>query len=182
MSEILILCFLTILSVFFFLIHFYKKYCVDAYRQDLFQVRDDLFNFAAEGGISFDHPAYAMARAYLNGTIRFTERLSLVQLIIFSILFEKHSSLFEQDISNRLKGLNSTQREKISSALESAADSTIVYLVKKNVALVSMFEMVRYISIIRAIVRPSAIKDKLASQYKSAYSDAIYEEGSLVFA
>lgn len=164
------------------LIHYYKKYRVDAYRQEIFQIRDDLFNFAAEGGINFDHPAYAMVRTYLNGTIRFTERLSIVKMVTASIVLKKHASHFEKDIENRLKGLTESQKKAISTALDTAIAKTILYLVKKNVALVVLFEFIRHLDRFIKFIKPRTIRDKLAKQYKSTYSDVIYKEGSAVFA
>lgn len=178
MIDILILCFLITLSIFFILLHYYKKYCVDAYRQEIFKIRDELFNFAAEGGITFSHPAYGMARTYLNGTIRFTEHLSLVRMITANIVLKKHASHFEMEIANRLKGLTEPQREAISAALDKAIAHTILYLVRKNVAVVLLFEVFRYVGLMKDMIKKSTIKDKLAKQYKTTYSDAIYEEGS----
>lgn len=182
MTDILILCFLVTLSVFFILLHYYKKYCVDAYRQEIFKIRDELFNFAAEGGIDFSHPAYAMVRTYLNGTIRFTEHLSLVRMITANVVLKRHASHFEADIANRLKGLTEAQREAISVALDKAAAYTVLYLVRKNVAVVLLFEMFRCIGLMQDVIKKNTIKATLAKQYKTTYSDVIYEEGSHRFA
>ena len=178
MTDLLILCLLLTICTFFALVYFYKKYCVDAYRQEVFKIRDNLFNFAAEGGIEFAHPAYIMARTYLNGTIRFTERLSLVRMITANVMLKKHASHFEKDIANRLKGLTEPQRKAITTALDAATAYTIVYLIKKNVALVFLFETFRYVDMLRNLIKPNYIKDRLAKQYKSTYSDVIYEEGA----
>lgn len=53
----------------------YRDYRVDLVRQRLFALRDDLFELAREGVLTFDHPAYGLLRTTLNGFIRFGHRL-----------------------------------------------------------------------------------------------------------
>ncbi|MBI5903019.1 MAG: hypothetical protein HZB84_06015 [Deltaproteobacteria bacterium] len=67
-----------VLWVYYF--WFYRQYRVDKTRQDLFFLRNELFDYAAEGNISFDHPAYSLLRNTMNSIIRFTHRIDLVTL------------------------------------------------------------------------------------------------------
>jgi len=46
----------------------------DLLRQNLFEVRDSLFDDARAGKIAFDSPAYRNTRLMLNGMIRFGHR------------------------------------------------------------------------------------------------------------
>ena len=62
----------------------YRDYQVDVFREDLFELRNDLFDFAANGGISFDDPAYRGLRSMCNGYIRFGHRISLLSSLLFS--------------------------------------------------------------------------------------------------
>ncbi len=62
----------------------FKQYRIDKFRQNVFSVRDKLFDYAAAGNISFSHPAYVSLRSMLNGYIRFSHRISLFGLIIHS--------------------------------------------------------------------------------------------------
>jgi hypothetical protein len=43
---------------------------LDRFRQDVFGLRDELWDFAASGQISFDDPAYRLLRQLMNGFIR----------------------------------------------------------------------------------------------------------------
>lgn len=62
--------------------HFgWKEYRIERFRQDLFQLRRQLFDLAASGAISFDHPVYVGFRNALNSVIRFGHHLSLSRLI-----------------------------------------------------------------------------------------------------
>jgi hypothetical protein len=58
----------------------WREHRIDAYRQRLFGVRDDLFDFAASGGIKFDDPAYTTLRDLSNGLIRFAHRLTFTRV------------------------------------------------------------------------------------------------------
>jgi hypothetical protein len=63
--------------LYFFCWHEHR---IDTYRQRLFGVRDDLFDFAASGGIKFDDPAYTTLRDLSNGLIRFAHRLTFTRV------------------------------------------------------------------------------------------------------
>jgi hypothetical protein len=54
---------------------------LDEFRQRVFIVRDELFDFAAAGGIAFDHPAYKLLRQSMNGFIRYAHQLTWFRLI-----------------------------------------------------------------------------------------------------
>lgn len=57
---------------------------LDVFRQKMFTVRDELFDYACAGNIGFDHPAYRLLRKSMNGFLRYGHRLSLFQLVITS--------------------------------------------------------------------------------------------------
>jgi hypothetical protein len=60
----------------------YNDLRIDLLRQDLFQIRDDLFDQAAAGDIAFSSPSYRVTRATLNGLIRFGHRVSLSGMLV----------------------------------------------------------------------------------------------------
>jgi len=75
------------------LTRFYPSFMTDAFRQSIFELRDRLFDEAAEGAIPFDHPAYLMLRSTMNGFIRFAHRLQLLELVVlFAIATRSQSS------------------------------------------------------------------------------------------
>lgn len=179
MKEVLILSCLAILITFFALLSAHKKYCVDEFRQRVFKVREDLFYYAAGGGIDFNNPAYMMTRTFLNGTLRFAERMTLVKLIVGSKLLKNHKSSFERDLLESLSRLNSEQREYIENSLKLSTEFTIAYLAKKNFIVVLTFTIFHYMGIVMKVIKSTGIQDKLAKKYQSTYRDAIYFEGSL---
>lgn len=48
----------------------------------MFALRDELFDYAASGKISFSHPAYRLLRQSMNGYIRYAHRLSFFRLLL----------------------------------------------------------------------------------------------------
>lgn len=49
---------------------------VDLFRQQLFALRDEVFDFAADGKIAFNSPAYVLLRQLLNGFIRYAHNVT----------------------------------------------------------------------------------------------------------
>jgi len=65
-----------------------REYRVDHTRQKLFAIRDELFDYAADGGIGFDEVAYGRLRTLLNSLIRFSHRLTFSRLVFSSVAAE----------------------------------------------------------------------------------------------
>lgn len=55
---------------------------LDTFRQNMFALRDELFDYAADGNISFTDPAYALLRKSMNGFIRYGHNLSFFRISI----------------------------------------------------------------------------------------------------
>ena len=68
----------------------WKSYRIDSFRQKLFALRDELFDFADSGAIAFDDPAYYRLRKTLNGMIRFAHQITFPRLCI-ALIAEKIS-------------------------------------------------------------------------------------------
>ena len=62
----------------------WQRILVDLLRQRLFEIRDNVFDIAADGRISFDDPAYRFLRDFLNTIIRFADRVSVPRFLFLS--------------------------------------------------------------------------------------------------
>jgi hypothetical protein len=55
---------------------------LDQFRQEMFKVREELFDFAASGKISFNDPAYRLLRQLMNGFIRYGHQLTFFRVCV----------------------------------------------------------------------------------------------------
>jgi len=67
----------------------WRRACQERYRQKLFEVRDELFDYARSGGIDFKDPAYVAVRSFVNSLMRFSHRISVTRLATF-VLFQRY--------------------------------------------------------------------------------------------
>jgi hypothetical protein len=58
---------------------------VSGFRQDVFEIRRDLFLIMSRGGIGADHQAYERMREMLNGLLRFAERVTFLRLVAMMV-------------------------------------------------------------------------------------------------
>jgi hypothetical protein len=72
----------SIAGLWILLFWLYRDYCVDKFRQDMFALRDELFDAAANGQLAFDSTAYGVLRRTMNGFIRFAHRFTLLQALL----------------------------------------------------------------------------------------------------
>lgn len=61
---------------------FWIPYRIDYFRQRLFKMRDDLFEYAAAGNIEFTHPAYTDLRLTINALIRYGHRVTIWRIVM----------------------------------------------------------------------------------------------------
>jgi hypothetical protein len=80
---------LSLLGICYLFFWRYRTFRVDYFRQELFELRDELFDFADEGNLDFNHPAYGILRSTLNGYIRFGHRLTLWHAIFLGIFLQR---------------------------------------------------------------------------------------------
>ena len=59
----------------------WREHRVDAFRQHMFSLRDDLFDYALSGGIAFNDPAYTTLRNVSNGLIRYAHQLNVSRVL-----------------------------------------------------------------------------------------------------
>jgi len=77
---------LSLLALWYLFYRAFSEYRVDALRERLFALREELFDYAADGHVEFDHPAYGRLRQLVNGLIRFAHRMTFLRAA-FGVLF-----------------------------------------------------------------------------------------------
>jgi hypothetical protein len=74
-----------IVALAFVLLKFVADVRLDEFRQQMFIIRDELFDYAAAGNISFDEGAYRLLRKSMNGFIRYGHQLTFFRLCVTMI-------------------------------------------------------------------------------------------------
>jgi hypothetical protein len=65
--------------------YLWRDFRNDAFRDDIFSVRDRMFLYAAKGNISFSDPAYTILRERMNGLLRHGHELTLTRLAAYLV-------------------------------------------------------------------------------------------------
>jgi hypothetical protein len=142
MMPIAIRSLLFVLCLLYLVFWRYRIYKLDLFRQDIFDLRDALFDNARGGLISFDHPAYGMLREFMNGFIRFGHQLSLWQMLIFLFMAQKKDfdigPSFEERWNEVTKDLTPTVKEQLDSYLFKVHSAVFKHLVATAPVLIVM--------------------------------------------
>ena len=80
---------LSLLAIWFLYFYCWREHRMDTFRQNLFALRDELFDFAKSGEIAFDDPAYGTLRNVANGMIRYAHLMNfsrVVSILVFGNL------------------------------------------------------------------------------------------------
>lgn len=89
----------------------------EAFQQDLFRLRNDLFLFVAENGHSFDDRGYRFLRKKLNFMIRFAETFNIPTVLVTAFIIpngERDPDLIDETENEALR--NELKRVEIESA------------------------------------------------------------------
>lgn len=125
------------LVVLSFIYNQYKKTMLEFYRMDIFELRDELFDYAAEGNIAFDDESYQLVRTLLNGYLRYAEHLDIYYFQKYqkAVKEKKLSSdnYFKQQYSQKSKALTNEQKEKLDKCLQQSALIAATYMVRKSI-------------------------------------------------
>lgn len=81
----------------------WQKWCEEYARQSVFKIRDEIFDLAADGQLSFDDPAYKHLRDSLNSVIRFAHGITIPSIIVMeigAIKSEQKESTFSKAIQS----------------------------------------------------------------------------------
>lgn len=85
----------------------------DEFRQRLFALRDELFDLAAAGRIEFDHPAYRLLRATLNGYIRFAHQLGLPPILVVAWLHGRSGARYQESFEKAIATIPEAPRREM---------------------------------------------------------------------
>jgi hypothetical protein len=95
---------LSITIIIFIYTILWKKYCVDNFRENLFEIRSNLFNLACSGakGFNFNHSLYISFENALNGSIKVATEVSLLELLPVTYFIKKNKISLENTLATNL--------------------------------------------------------------------------------
>lgn len=76
---------ITLAIGYFFFYVVWQRYVVDVTRQQLFELRDQLFDLAAEGKLDFQSDTYKALRSIFNASIRFAHEADWIHFLVFYV-------------------------------------------------------------------------------------------------
>lgn len=145
-----------------FLFHFgWVHYRRDSLRQRLFELRNDLFLYASQNGLSFRDPAYVSLRSRINATIHYSHQIEFTNLLLFGLMnrskMKTASAKAAKEWEKALAGVGERHAEYLR-----AVDQKMIWILMKHVALGPSAPIVFVILIpsvsIRLVVRRSPVR------------------------
>jgi hypothetical protein len=135
----------------------YRGFRDDLLRQDLFDLRDQLFDIAAAKEIEFNHPAYGLLRSTINGFMLAADRMSLTSLVMFSIAgqpeLRKAQSSYAQRWDAALGSLPEGARAKLVKIRDRLNDRLIMHVVATSPLMWVLFVPVTALALVMLTTR-----------------------------
>lgn len=96
----------------------WRSYRIDALRHRFFVLRDELFDYAMEGNLSFQNPAYAILRRRVDNLLRFAHKIAFTRVLLFLFFRGKAmdaetAAAREREWVSALEQLPGAQRKRI---------------------------------------------------------------------
>jgi hypothetical protein len=79
----------------------WRDYFVDAFREELFAARDELFNYVTVIGLSYEDEKHTFLRNFINSMIRFSHRLTFFRLVLAAVSKSRHPTMYSNDLLER---------------------------------------------------------------------------------
>ncbi len=131
----------------------YRRHRLARLRQDLFDLRDSLFDYAlASETLDFSDPAYGRTRTIINGVLRFSGELSVGDMLV-SIWLHRSSSESEKRLIYQrekerdaaLASLDEPDREFVNQIRAAMHASVFAYLASTSMLLMPVFHPMKWL-------------------------------------
>lgn len=137
-----------------------RQYQIDAFRERLFSLRDDMFRYAQEGNVEFDHPAYGYLRRTINSMIRGAHRYDPARIFIIwaSVKLRGGDEFIAEAQKEMDEAIASIKDEKTRHAM-SEFRNKMIKLAVRQLFLRSRFLMLLYLILIVIVIVKAILKD-----------------------
>lgn len=149
-SLIAVLLLLSVFGVWWLYFIEYRRYRLDATRQRLFEIRDELFAKAEEGILPVDSKAHLMVRNMLNGMIQFSHRLGFIQLVTI-LVADAHARnnadarRFSQELNEAIRQLPPKGQDVVKKARVQMHVAVIMHITFNSIFLTLVYSLVRLV-------------------------------------
>lgn len=116
----------------------WQSLLIDIVRQRIFEVRDQLFLYAAEGKIEFDSAEYKKVRDFLNLSIRFCHRFGIGTIIASKISNNKKQKKYSNQIPifDTIRGIRDYETSrKLESMITEVVTILIFFMILRSLLL-----------------------------------------------
>ena len=159
----------------------YRKYALDKYREELFRLRNELFDLALTGGlVRFKSHTYVNLELLINNNIRYAHHISFVGLIIFGALNQlkypgvRVTSRVANDFANQLSTLRPSPGRETLSQIKARFDTqTIKYLLRTSPFFVAYVVTLTGFFVSRRLFQTSHIRSLLKKYLVSGVNQEI---------
>jgi hypothetical protein len=169
----------------------YRDYLVDRTRQDLFRIRDDLFDRAAAGEIGFDMEAYKVTRATLNGMIHYAHELSVLRVLLTALVAPgaktnvKYARIFITRMERVKAALTPAQKVLVETAFNDMHRVTLRHLRDGSLVVRTLALMVKLagVCVRHTVIRGFPLAERLAGRIRkrlSTLSDRMDADANLM--
>lgn len=145
---------------------------LDGFRQDMFTIRDELFDYAASGNIAFNDPAYKLLRQLMNGYIRYGHQLTFFRVCVTEFQAKVSGNTNELIWTTKWgKALTDIKDENVRASLSSFHDKTASLVARRLVFGSPVLVLLLLIAMITMVVRKGL--QSLGQLLSEAASDTI---------
>jgi hypothetical protein len=125
---------LSFTALWFLVFRLVGEYRLDSLRDRLFAIRERLFDYAADGNITFDHPAYTKLRMRINSLIRFGYRLTFTRFAMGVIFITWKNAPYDREILFEWENAVKELPPEVQVELNRISDETLVLVVRHLVS------------------------------------------------
>lgn len=162
-------------ALWFFL---YKEHRIAAFREEIFTLRDNLFLLAADGCVSFDHPAYVELRNRLNALCRFAHHVSLPTLVIATRYYQGGPQTNDVLLwHHSLANLPQSERQALEQLHGRMTKAFTRYLIEGSVTLMALTSMyavsLTALKLVRSFFKPRAARIDIRERVLLSMADTL---------
>lgn len=139
----------------------WRDYRLNRFRQELFSLRDELFDIARSGDIAFTHPAYQVLRTTINGTIQFGHKFGIVDLLA-CLTISVPEILQKESVRSKFSEQCSELDDKTKTRMQNIYDRMHVCIVEQ--VILTSFALMSAVALFAGLILLNSVKSAVMRQ------------------